>query len=347
MRPPYVALLFLLLATAAQAQTASVEGRVVNAETGEPLANVPVDLRSVYNTTPRVWRTTHTAADGSFALEDLPNETPHRIRAVVAGPTADFILITPPFRPDTTTFFTLGYTLSDTAMPEPTFRFVPDPSASKNTIGGTVYDAATGLPMPDATVTIHAAGAGEDDHVLHTDSTGRYVQAIQTPQTPRMVSASRIGYSLLQMANFVLHEPGYLNFYVLEVKTWMDDLTSPIGYVKHANAVSAQGDRPAFDHMLEVGSMLRGALHLKEDAPTMLTGQILAGEAPAPGATVDLIGTPYTAVTDSDGRFVLGELPAGLYRFRIVYGSTEETTPQLLLTRGPNDFTFTLDAVEN
>ncbi|MEM1097081.1 MAG: carboxypeptidase-like regulatory domain-containing protein, partial [Bacteroidota bacterium] len=88
-------LLFLLIFASTQpllAQTASVEGRVIDAETGEPMANVPVDLRSVYNTTPRVWRTTHTDAAGRFVLEDLPNETPHRIRAVVAGPTTDFTL---------------------------------------------------------------------------------------------------------------------------------------------------------------------------------------------------------------------------------------------------------------
>ncbi|MEM1097080.1 MAG: carboxypeptidase regulatory-like domain-containing protein [Bacteroidota bacterium] len=345
-------LLFLMLVTSAQAQTASVQGRVVNAETGEPIAGVGVDLRSVYNTTPRVWRTTHTAADGSFALDALPDERPHRLRAVVAGPTADFILISPSFRADTTAHFTFAFTLNDAAQPEATFRFVPDPSAPAGTLGGTVFDATTGKPLPDATVAIHSTSDGvlrpdgRFEYVLHTDSTGRYAQRVPTTEGGAVITVNRLGFSLLSL-NTGLDAQGYNNFYLLETATWIEDLSSPIGYVQHAasNAAPVQ-DRAALQAM-DMRSGLMGALHLKQDAPTLLTGQILSGAVPASGATVELIGTPHTAVTDSDGRFVIGELPAALYRFRITHGSTEETTPQLLLTRGPNDFSFTLNAARN
>ncbi|MEM1097015.1 MAG: carboxypeptidase regulatory-like domain-containing protein [Bacteroidota bacterium] len=352
MRSSTLAFLFLVVTASVQAQTASVQGRVINAETGEPMANIPVDLRSVHNTTPRVWRTTHTDADGTFALEALPNERPHRLRAVVASPTADFILITPSFRADTTAHFTFAFTLNDAAQPEATFGFVPDPSAPRRTLMGTVFDAATGQPLPDATVAIHSTsnGALRPDgrfaYVLHTDSTGRYAQRVPTTEGRAVITVNRLGFSLLSV-NTGLDTQGSNNFYLLETATWIEDIASPIGYVRHAGSNTAIAQDAAALQALEMRSGMTGALHLKQDAPTLLTGQILSGDTPAAGAMVELLGTPYTAVTDNDGRFFLGELPAAMYRFRIVYGSTEETTPQLLLTRGLNDFAFTLDAAEN
>lgn len=331
MRPSLLVLLLLLIATSVQAQTASVQGRVINAETGEPLANVPVDLRSVYNTTPRVWRTTHTAADGSFALEGLPNETPHRIRAVVAGSTADFILITPPLRPDTTRYLTFAFAADTPSFRGPSSGFIRDASVPPDVITGTVYDATTGTPLPEATVIIGTEGEEHPHHVLTTDAEGHFYQQIDTTLTPLVVGAARDGHRQMTLwtgqADDVM---GRFTFYLIDHEAWMADMIAGVGRIRDQNE-----------------QILWDSLRLREEASTLLTGQVLSNDVPAAGATVELIGTRHAATTDADGRFFLGELPAALYRFQITYGDHGETTPQLLVTRGPNEFTFTLDTVEN
>ena len=313
------------------AQTASVQGRVIDAETGTPLADVPVDLRSIYNTTPRVWQTTHTATDGSFILEGLPNETPHRIRAVVGGPTADFILVTPPFRPDTTNHLTFAFSTLAPAFRDPSSDFVRDASIPPDVITGTVYEAATGVPLPSATVAIMVAGEAQPRHVLPTDAAGRFYQRIDTSLTTLFLQAVRIGYRQMTVSVVRSDEvAGRHNFYLGDQKTWQADLIADIGRIRDQHE-----------------QVLWDGLRLKENAPTLLTGQILSGDVPAAGAAIELVGTPHTATTDADGRFFFGELPAALYRFQITYGDHEETTPQLLVTRGPNDSSFTLNGAEN
>ncbi|GAB5520689.1 MAG: hypothetical protein RhofKO_29400 [Rhodothermales bacterium] len=321
----------LLLLFPVYAQTASVQGRVITADTGEPLANVPVDLRSAYNTTPRVWRTTQTAADGSFALEGLPNETPHRIRAVVAGSTADFILITPPIRPDTTRYLTFAFSPPPPSFRDPSSDFIRDESISPDVITGTVYEAATGAPLPDATVAIIIAGEAQPRHMLITDAAGRFYQRIDTSLTTLFLQVAHIDYRQMTVSAVLSDEvTGRRNFYLGDKKTWAANLVAGTGSIRDQNE-----------------QVLWDGLRIKEEAQTLLTGQILSGDVPAAGATVELVGTQYSTMADTDGRFFFGELPAALYRFKITYGHHEETTPQLLVTRGPNDFSFTLDVAEN
>ncbi|MBD0256867.1 MAG: TonB-dependent receptor, partial [Cytophagales bacterium] len=67
-----------------------------------------------------------------------------------------------------------------------------------------------------------------------------------------------------------------------------------------------------------------------------LTGRVRAGTDPLPGAGVQLEGTSYGGVTDTDGRFTLDNLPAGTYTLTVTLLGFAPHRQSVALTAGTN-----------
>jgi iron complex outermembrane receptor protein len=67
-----------------------------------------------------------------------------------------------------------------------------------------------------------------------------------------------------------------------------------------------------------------------------LTGRVGDAKAPLPGAGVQLEGTPYGGVTGADGRFTLGNLPAGTYTLSVTLLGFAPHRQNVAVTAGAN-----------
>lgn len=159
--------LFIAGTLPANPTLAIIQGRVVDAQTGQPLGGVAVDL------TGPTAKSRVTAGDGLFEFRDL---APGSYTVTIS--LTNYQLLT------TATQVAAGQTVL-----LGTLQMIKVPNTTTGTVKGTVTDAGTGLPLQGATITAGSASA-------ISDANGAY-QIGNIPAGSVTLSAARTGYASL------------------------------------------------------------------------------------------------------------------------------------------------------
>jgi outer membrane protein OmpA-like peptidoglycan-associated protein len=136
----------------------AIRGKVVDARTGEPLRDVPVEILNLKEEESRY----RTSLDGSFRHYLDGREGSVFVRVVAQG-----------FED-----FRETYPLSQLAPGEDMNLTIPVVQKRRYAVSGVVLDKRTGNPLPSASVSIK----GKDDILIYSDGEGRFNQVLEEGQ---------------------------------------------------------------------------------------------------------------------------------------------------------------------